>query len=274
MGGSISYSLSPRLHNAAAQYLDRDAAYVPLALSNADTIPALIRALESVDNCIGFNVTQPFKQTVAEYFSLKSVNTVYRQAKEQGNKFAATSTDAEGFWQAVQQAFKPTTISKLILLGNGGAALALYEYWREKFPSCPIQALRRDASRDHLLQRSLPANPSTAMPLLEFTPAALASALAGDTSKVLLVQATSAVRQGDLLARFIPALQNFTGIYIELDYDCHSALYEHVKAKDLRHQDGLPMLIEQARLAQQLWWGEAAPSAYLHDCLRSTGFVA
>ena len=228
--------------------------YVPLAVSNADHIPTLIKALAAVDNCAGFNVTQPFKQAVAAHFCLTSVNTVYRQ----GKTFAATSTDGEGFWQGLAQ-LKPTAISKLIILGNGGAAVALFEFWQAKFPHCHVWVLRRDGRRDQLFKGAQ---------LFDLTPDTLATALAGDSKQALLVQATSAVRKGDKLECFIPALANFAGIYVELDYDHHSLLYTHVKAKGLRCQDGLPMLIEQARLAQKLWWGEAAPSDYLYELMQ------
>ena len=252
LGDNVSYSLSPYLHNASAKYLRRDAVYVPLSVSNAQSIPLLIQALAAVDNCLGFNVTQPFKQTVAAHFSLASVNTVYRQ----DGKFAATSTDGEGFWQGLQQ-LKPDAISKVIILGNGGAALALLEFWQAKFPHCPVQVLRRNSRRDQLFKGA---------EMLDLTPATLASVLAGGNE--LLVQATSAARKGDKLERYVPALTGFNGIYVELDYDQHSLLYNHVKAKGVRCQDGLPMLIEQARLAQKLWWGEAAPSEYLHELMQ------
>lgn len=227
---------------------------MPLSVSDTSSIPTLIKALEAVNNCAGFNVTQPFKQTAAAYFSLANVNTVYRQ----GSKFAATSTDGEGFWRGLQQ-LKPNTISKVIILGNGGAALALLKFWQEKFPYCPIQILRRNSRRDQLCQGA---------EILDLTPATLASVLADGSEQILLVQATSAVRKGDKLERYVPALTGFNGIYVELDYDQHSLLYESVKASDVRCQDGLPMLIEQARLAQKLWWGEAAPSVYLHELMQ------
>lgn len=231
--------------------------YAPLAVSDVRIIPALVKALEAVNNCAGFNVTQPFKQAVAAHFSLTSVNTVYRQ----GNTFAAASTDGEGFWQGLSQ-LKFDAISKLVILGNGGAAVALFEFWQAKFPHCPVWVLRRDGRRDQLFKGAK---------LLDLTPTTLATALAGDGKQALLVQATSAVRKGDKLERFIPALAGFAGIYVELDYDKHSLLYDHVKAKGLRCQDGLPMLIEQARLAQKLWWGEAAPSEYLHEIMQVRG---
>ena len=237
--------------------MHRDVIYAPLAVSDTRSVPTLIKALEAVNNCAGFNVTQPFKQTVAAHFSLTSVNTVYRQ----GDTFAATSTDGEGLWQGLSQ-LKVNTISKLVILGNGGAAVALFEFWRAKFPHCPIWVLRRNRSRDQLFKGAK---------LLDLTPTTLATTLAGDSKQVLLVQATSAVRKGDKLERFIPALTGFAGIYVELDYDQHSLLYDHIKTKGLRCQDGLPMLIEQARLAQKLWWGEAAPSDYLYEILQVRG---
>lgn len=223
-------------------------------MRSADSIPLLIKALAAVDNCAGFNVTQPFKQTVAAHFSLTSVNTVYRQ----DNAFVATSTDGEGFWQGLA-ILKPPAISKLVILGNGGAALALFEFWQAKFPHCPVWVLRRNARHDYLFKGA---------ELLDPEPATLAATLTGDSSQTLLVQATSAVRKGDQLERFVSAVTNFTGIYVELDYDRHSQLYNHIKARGLRCQDGLPMLIEQARLAQKLWWGEAASSEFLYQALQ------
>ena len=66
---------------------------------------------------------------------------------------------------------------------------------------------------------------------------------------------------------FCNAFGAFDGIFMDLVYGKPSAIFQSLKQKGKICQDGLPMLIEQARKSQELWWGEAAPFKEIFDHL-------
>jgi len=87
--------------------------------------------------------------------------------------------------------------------------------------------------------------------------------------KILVVQGTSAPSQGDGLSELIPAFDEFSGTFVDMVYGHPSQIFYSLKNRGLKVQDGTAMLIEQARLSQQLWWGHALDYATLLGALNS-----
>jgi shikimate 5-dehydrogenase len=54
-------------------------------------------------------------------------------------------------------------------------------------------------------------------------------------------------------------MKTFRGVFVDLVYGQPSALLKVATEKGIPSQDGLPMLIEQARASQQYWWGTSVP---------------
>ena len=113
LGQGISYSLSPVLHSAIFEFFGEDCEY-----GVADVPPE--KLYETVKKLIGeydgFNVTKPYKESVARILGASGpINTV-RCAD-----CAATSTDAEGFLCDYIEAFGEPK-GDILLLGAGGAA--------------------------------------------------------------------------------------------------------------------------------------------------------
>ena len=75
-----------------------------------------------------------------------------------------------------------------------------------------------------------------------------------------MIQAASAPANGSDMREFIAPFASFVGIFADLIYDHPSALYFDALNRGLKCQDGLAMLIEQARLSQEIWWGHATHS--------------
>ena len=68
LGWPLTYSLSPRMHNAAFAHLELNYAYVPLRVDPSDT-DNLRKALQGL-KALGFrgvNVTIPYKQSIIPY---------------------------------------------------------------------------------------------------------------------------------------------------------------------------------------------------------------
>lgn len=214
---------------------------------------------------MGFNVTFPYKEIIAKKIGckLESVNTVVRGPKG----WEGHTTDGVGFAAGLEHAgHNLDRFAHLVFLGNGGAAMALAKYaaagGMEK-----ITFVRRSGERDQLLRSSLR---GIDLDFVPFTCTALRLALHAVQGKTLLVQATSAPLHGEDLSEFIPAIgDTFAGMIVDLVYGRTSALYQAAKTAGILHQDGLPMLLEQARAAQQIWWGESAPYPYLIQLLKN-----
>ncbi|MDQ3231074.1 MAG: hypothetical protein M3Q07_04570 [Pseudobdellovibrionaceae bacterium] len=262
LGSGISHSLSPLIHNYAAAQLGVDCVYLCFD-SQSRQFPGadFFQTMWDV-GALGFNVTVPFKEQAAQMFpgsSLASVNTLYR-----GEKFwQATSTDAEGFLLGLAQLNRNLDDhDAVVFLGNGGAALALYEHFL-KVTTHPLIILRRTANRNAAWVK-----PQGRVEFLDLTAANL-DAVCRRYPKNLLLQTTSAPLQGDRLDFLLPGLGAFQGAFVDLVYGKTSALLDYLRLKGLRTQDGLPMLIGQALLGQKLWWGQSAKFADVEAMLRS-----
>ena len=271
LGRGISYTLSPAINNFAARQLGLNCVYVPLQLDDPAVLGDLLRFLPS-SNIMGLNVTTPYKQDVARLLrgTVPSTNLLYR---DRDNRWCATSTDGAGFWQGLQHIdSQREKLRTVIMLGNGGVCAALLHFFRrQRLPWQKITVLRRNPQRDVVLQQIN--NGMYQLAFVDFTPTQLQHAIDLASEQQLLVQASAAPQQGDDLQRFCAPLENFRGVVVDLAYKQLSALYHTAQARGLRCQDGLPMLIEQARLGQQRWWNECASYASIVEHLRQNKFL-
>lgn len=113
LGSSISYTLSPKLHNAIFDILGESGSYTV-----TDVLPEQLEATvqKLIEEYDGFNVTKPFKESVAKLLNCSSpVNTVKCRDK------TCTSTDPEGFYNDYVNAFGEPK-GNILILGAGGAA--------------------------------------------------------------------------------------------------------------------------------------------------------
>jgi len=144
-----------------------------------------------------------------------------------------------------------------VFIGNGAVVCAILQYMVRYFESFPDTfVMRRSPMHDPTLKALVPA--SFPLHIHNLEPDNLEKILNYRSGETLLVQASSAPLLGDDLAYLAPAISNFHGVVMDLTYGKTSAIYEAAVAKGLPCQDGLPMLIEQARLAQNYWWGKSA----------------
>lgn len=263
LGQGISFSLSPKIHLESARLLGISCEYKLYDLK-AEKVGSFLKKFWN-DGGLGLNVTTPHKELVAKELgaSLNSVNTLYRGQVG----FNTSSTDGKGFARSVARMGRElNAYANIVILGSGGASLAILNYLQASGINRNIHILRRSAQRDKVLQQEL----SQPISFFGFDCLSLKTCLdkvSGTPS--LLIQASSAPLKGDRLDHLLPALDDFEGAFVDLVYDKPSALYHYAKDQGLNCQDGLPMLIEQARLAQELWWGKSADFNSILDHLIS-----
>lgn len=269
IGEKIAYSVSPLMHNRAAKILRKNIAYLPFSIESTYLESFLEMAWHL--GAFGFNVTQPHKAAVAALVGIshrQAINTLYRGE----NGWMAASTDGPGFERAVKRLGKPlSAFERVVFLGAGGAVLSILEHFAdlanegEKVPP-NVVVLRRSNSCDQALMDAI--GGAAQLDTLDFFPDNLSIQLAGRAEDTLLVQATSAPLHGDFLSDYVVALDSFQGCLVDLVYGRPSDLYFRGLAKDLLVQDGEPMLIEQARLSQEIWWGRSASYQDMADAIR------
>ncbi len=254
LGNPVSHSLSPLIHNFSAAQLGINQVYVPFEAPypQLNNFMSLMWDL----GCVGFNVTTPYKEVVANLIPGapgKSVNTVYRGSES----WLGISTDGLGFARALNRLETPLAgFGKVVFLGCGGAVTAILEHITREFETCPeVVVLRRNPAMDAVVKGRLP--DGFPLRILDFVPQNLQREISGRGGETLLVQATSAPLFGETLQMFADMMSSFHGVFVDLVYRTPSALLQKAGVQGIPCQDGLPMLIEQARLSQEFWWNRS-----------------
>ena len=132
LGRAIQSSRSPIMHEREASRLGLSCAYILVdfdALGLADDALSAVLEAGAALGFAGFNVTHPFKQRIVpmlpslapEARAIGAVNTVV---------FSATgatghNTDAYGFLQSFREGLAGTSLSRVVLIGAGGAGAAV-----------------------------------------------------------------------------------------------------------------------------------------------------
>lgn len=257
IGRNIGFTLSPLIHNTAARDLGLNAIYLTFDMSSVS--PAFFSAMHAAENCYGFSITVPYKEQVAKALSTSaSCNTVSRLR----DGWKADSTDGPGFIEGLREIDRsPNDFQDVIILGNGGAAKAVVASLLDRNPGLHVSVLRRSISRDGEWV------PDSRVSFHPFQKQKLAELILLHP-KALLIQSTSAPLKGDSLESFVSTLKPFQGTFVDLVYGRPSDLYSVCKEKGLAAQDGLPMLLHQALLAQEIWWGRSANIQVLREALK------
>ncbi|MEY4629989.1 MAG: hypothetical protein RIQ81_109 [Pseudomonadota bacterium] len=261
IGRGIHYSLSPVIHQTAARWIGIEASYQLHDLNSADEVRRFLR-LAWEDGACGFNVTQPWKLL----FGSVPVNTLYRAPHI--NSWSTTSTDGEGFLKGLSKiGCVPASIRRMIFLGAGAVVSSI------------VDAVSREcdvAPEVHCLHRNAPgtAQERSTWHSHGWNPSALARLLAEHCPGTILIQATPLPLLGDPMAGFADTIakhrQSGQLWVVDLCYGKHSLMVDMAAGEGIPAQDGLPMLIEQARSAQEIWWGKSAPYETLEEaCLTS-----
>ncbi len=130
MGHPIGHSQSPRLMEGFARAEQRT--NVHYTLWDLPTWPASrLDWWESSGRPRGWNVTIPFKQRIlpwldAQTESAEAVGAVNTVAVMPDGSWLGHNTDADGFWEALQEVPNRPAAGHALLLGGGGAARAVH----------------------------------------------------------------------------------------------------------------------------------------------------
>jgi len=262
-GHPIAHSKSPAIHTAFGHQLGIDLAYRAVDVGDGDLPRALVRFAQQ--GGVGGNVTLPYKRdAVACCASLSErarragvVNTL----KRMGDTWFGDNTDGQGLVQDITERHRlDLRARRVLMLGAGGAAQAV------------LPALL-DAGVDTVMISNR--NPVRADALGDFfgEPARVRTAYWDDLGGIghfdLVINATSAGVTGKALDLPFSLLSHRTLAY-DLSYGPAASLFlSWAKAGEAwRAIDGFGMLVEQAALAFELWFGSRPDTELVYQSQR------
>lgn len=265
IGDPIAHSKSPLIHGFWLEKLGIAADYRRCHV-RADELPAYFTARRADPQWRGCNVTIPHKENIADLLDavddkvrhIGAANTVYRG--EDGS-LIGTNTDVDGVAEAV--AGIELAGKDVCVIGAGGAARAAFSFLSTRRCACitvlarnPEKAVRV-ATGCGVFAAGVPFGPnSTAMSEASLLINATQLGMTGQEAMPEFVLAE--------LAELAPDALVFDMVYAPLE----TALLKAASARGLRTVDGLAMLVGQAAVAFERFFGQPAPRQ--HDAeLRS-----
>lgn len=240
LGRKLGHSYSPQIHNMLAGYDYQLFEVEPDGLSEF---------LHS-GNYAGLNVTIPYKKEVIAYCDILSdrakklgaVNTLVRR----GGKLIGHNTDYFGFASMVQRCGVPVSGKKALVLGSGGAS------------ATAVAVLEEMGAKVTVISRSGPNNYSN---------------LTQHADAAILVNATPVgmypdTDQSPVDLSVFPMLE----CVLDLIYNpANTKLLQDAQARGITGQNGLWMLVAQAKESAEWFTGKSIPDSsiqHIYETIR------
>jgi shikimate dehydrogenase len=268
IGDPIAQSKSPKIHNFWLSKLGIEGDYRACHVT-PDQLPAYLAERRADPLWRGCNVTMPHKQAIMPLIdrveppadTIGAVNTVLRGAD---GGLTGTNTDASGFLEPLKPDLKQAHYFRMArIIGTGGAARAIITALANEGFTLVV-AGRDPAKARALLDELAPSGEHHTAPLAHFADATDFAFDDRDGCLDLIVNATSLGMQGQPPLPFDwshapPRSIAYDIVTVPLD----TSLLQTARAAGHRTIDGLSMLIGQAAVAFERFFG--APPPREHD---------
>ncbi len=258
IGDPIEHTLSPAMHNAAFKNKGVDYLYLPFRVKRQELGKAIegMRAL----NIRGLNVTIPHKVAVIQFLDeldhladrIGAVNTIVNNDEV----LTGYNTDATGFLQALLEKGIEPKGKKVVILGAGGASMAISFILAERGSSLVI--LNRTWDKAKVCADRISEIFQSEATALKLDRESLATALSGAD---ILVNTTSVgmspnINETPVTSNLLkPGLVVFDIVYNPIK----TRLQREAEAAGATVISGLDMLVWQGALAFEKWTGQKAP---------------
>lgn len=256
IGWPIRHTLSPAMHNAAYDALGLNWACLPFAVPDQRALLAFVEAARRLP-FVGFNVTMPYKQALAELCDevaalaqmAGAVNTVHCV----DGKLMGYNTDSRGLLESLAEdaGFDPAGTPVAVIGAGGAAGAAVTALMLAKAGSLAL--VNRDTGRaEALMERIGDRMRSMSVEILPLDGSAATAVREAD----LVINATP-VGMGAGDPSPVPAAWLRDGqVVLDMVYRAGTtALVAEATAAGARAFNGLGMLAAQGALAIDIWIG-------------------
>ena len=267
IGDPISHSKSPRIHNFWIEKLGLDAHYERCHVT-PDGLEEYFRSRRDRQDWRGCNVTIPHKQAVMPFLDsvdpgaarIGAVNTIVRAPD---GALAGYNSDGAGFLEPLRPWLADRHLLRMArIIGSGGAARAIAHAFRSE--GFTVVMIARDEEKARVILDEIGEKNSGMTATLQSWSVPIEFDW-GDTEGRLdiVVNATSLGMKGNppLAIDFSHVPPNailYDIVYAPLE----TALLAEARRRGLRTIDGLEMLVGQATVAFELFFGQPAPRQY------------
>lgn len=251
LGDPIAHSMSPLMHNDLFSYYDIEATYLPFQVKS-DQLENAVKGLKAI-GAGGFNVTVPHKSAIIPFLdrvddlamSIGAVNTVVNE----DGKLIGYNTDGLGFLRGLESYLPELKEQRILIIGAGGAARAIYFTLAKNGP----QAI-------NIGNRTL----ETAINLVEecpYTTASRAISLAEANEQLLeydLIIQTTVIGMYPKVSEQPINLFNIkqNALVCDIIYNpLYTQFLQEAKQRGGRIQNGIDMFVYQGALAFEKWTG-------------------
>ncbi|WAT17189.1 shikimate dehydrogenase [Aurantiacibacter sp. MUD11] len=273
IGDPIAQSKSPAIHGYWLGQLGIDAHYDSCLVKPDDLAAYLHERAEDAD-WLGCNVTMPHKQAVIPLLDrldplaekIGAVNTIVR---EQDGRLTGYNTDAPGFLEPLRADLaQPHLFRMARVLGTGGAARAIVAGLAGEGVTV-VLAGRSVAKARSILEELAPEGQHHVAPLAHFADATDFEFDDREGCFDLVVNASPLGMTGQPPLEFdLTHVPPGSIVYDIVTAPLDTPLLQRAREQGFRTIDGLAMLIGQAAVAFEKFFGQAPPRADKDDALR------
>ncbi len=268
LGSPIRHSMSPATHNLSFQKLGIDSVYLVFDVKQ-DDLPDIIAAMKRMDGWDGSNVTMPCKQAVIPLLdglsdSAELMGAVNVLKKEEDDSITGHNTDGQGMMQNIRNHGVEIPGTTITVIGAGGAGSAIL-----------VQAALDGAKKINVFAREDGPSYTRSLDLLprvqEKTGCEMVLHTFEDKEAMeaaiaesdILVNATP-VGMGDSAGQTpVPAefIKEGLAVADAVYHPRMTQLLLDAEAKGCKIIGGIGMMIEQAAVGEEIWYGAKMPSA-------------
>jgi shikimate dehydrogenase len=251
LGDPIGHSMSPLMHNDLFTHYNIDAVYLPFQVKSEELREA-VNGLKAL-GVGGFNVTVPHKSAIIPFLdgvdelamNIGAVNTVVNE----NGKLIGYNTDGPGFLRGLETCVSSLSEQKILIIGAGGAARAIYFTLAQSRPAA-VDIANRTVETAELLIKECPFSvPSKAISLDEANKSLDQYDLIIQTTMIGMFPKVSE-QPVDLLHIKQHAL------VCDIIYNpLNTQFLQEAEQKGARIQNGIDMFVFQGALAFEKWTG-------------------
>jgi shikimate dehydrogenase len=251
LGYPIGHSMSPIMLNDVLASYEIDAHYHPFKVS-PDELGTAIRGLKAI-GITGFNVTIPHKSAIIPFLdgvdelamSIGAVNTVVND----NGKLIGYNTDGYGFIKGLEPFISSFSDKKILVIGAGGAARAIY-FTMAKLKPLAIDITNRTVSKAKELIEACPFESHSKSLSLEEA--------ANNLYEYDVVIQTTMIGMYPKISEMPISLSNLNAkaLVCDIIYNpLETQFLQEAKQKGATVQNGVEMFVYQGALAFEKWTG-------------------